>query len=152
MAKTTNEYTNPWTFNDKEFDTEDIKDFVGFVYIIECLIDGRKYIGRKYFHNVRKVKGKTRRVRSESDWKKYYGSSKELQDLVSKHGKENFRRIILSLHTTTGDCNYQEVKLQFQLNVLERDDYINDNINGKWHRKPSHILEGRLLNEHYKIT
>jgi ribosome maturation factor RimP len=149
---TTNEYDNPWIFNDKPFNSEDIKDFVGFVYIIECLLNDKKYIGRKYFYNVRKVKGKTRRVRSESDWKKYYGSSQELKKLVDDHGKENFRRIILSLHTTTGDCNYEETKVQFKLDVLERDDFLNDNINGKWHRKPQHIIDGRLINESYKVT
>lgn len=152
MTLKTNEvsdYDNPWTFNDKPFNSEDIKDFVGFVYMIECLSDGKKYIGRKYFYSVRKVAGKSRRVRKESDWKKYYGSSKELKELVKQQGEKNFRRIIISLHTTEGDCNYTEVKLQFKMDVLERDDYLNDNINGKWHRKASHIIEGRMINEHY---
>lgn len=146
------DYQNPWTFNDKAFTSEDIKTFVGFVYMIECLSDGKKYIGRKYFYSVRKVAGKSRRVRKESDWKKYYGSSKELKELVKQQGENNFKRTILSLHTTEGDCNYTEVKLQFNMNVLERDDYLNDNINGKWHRKPSHIIEGRLINEQYKLS
>lgn len=146
------EYDNPWIFNNKTFNSEDIKNFVGFVYVIECLLDGKKYIGRKYFFSIRKTKGKSRRVRKESDWKRYYGSNKELQQLVQKHGENNFKRIIISLHTTEGDCNYTEVKLQFKEDVLEREDYINDNINGKWFRKPPHIIEGRLINEHYSIA
>lgn len=146
------EYNNPWTFNNKPFNSEDIKDFVGFVYIIECLLDGKKYIGRKYFSSIRKTKGKTRRVRTESDWKSYYGSNKELKQLVKQQGEENFKRTIISLHTTEGDCNYTEVKLQFKQDVLERDDYINDNINGKWFRKPPHIVEGRIINEHCNIA
>ncbi len=28
------EYENPWTFNDKPFTSEDIKSYVGFVYLI----------------------------------------------------------------------------------------------------------------------
>lgn len=145
------DYENPWSFNDKPFTSDDIGKFVGFVYVIECLVNGKKYIGRKYFHTVRKVKGKTRRVRKESNWKTYYSSSEELKKLVESYGQDQFKRVILSLHTTQGDCNYEEVKLQFQHNVLENDDFLNDNINGKWHKKPSHIVEGRLLNESYRL-
>lgn len=145
------DYENPWSFNDKPFTSDDIGKFVGFVYVIECLVNGKKYIGRKYFHTVRKVKGKTRRVRKESNWKTYYSSSEELKKLVESYGQDQFKRVILSLHTTQGDCNYEEVKLQFQHNVLENDEFLNDNINGKWHTKPSHIVEGRLLNESYRL-
>ncbi len=42
-----------------------------------------------------------------------------------------------------------EVKLQFQFNVLESEDWLNDNINGKWHRKPEHILDGRVISEEW---
>lgn len=150
MTKT--EYDNPWTFNDEPFYSEDIGKFVGFVYIIESIDDGRRYVGRKYFHNLRKVKGKTKRQRSESDWKNYYGSSEELKKLVAEKGKERFKRTIYSLHTTKGDCNYQEVRIQFKLDVLENETFINDNINGKWFKKPLHIVEGRKLNECYSIT
>lgn len=138
-------YENPWIFDEVIFDSEDISNYVGFVYCIVNLIDGRKYIGRKYFHSIRKVKGKSRRQRKESDWKDYYGSSKELLTDVEKHGIINFKRIMLSLHTTRGDVNYEEVKQQFLNNVLESDKYYNDNINGKWMRKPQHIVEGRKI-------
>ena len=37
-----------------------------------------------------KPKGGKRRVTSESDWKKYYGSSPELKADISTYGKENF--------------------------------------------------------------
>jgi hypothetical protein len=145
------EYENPWLFNGKPFTTEDIGKSVGFVYLIESLIDGKLYIGRKYFHSIRKVKGKTRRQRKESDWKTYYGSSEELKTIILEHGKNNFKRVILSLHSTKGDVNYEEVKQQFLNNVLEDDRFLNENINGKWHRKPAHIVEGRILNEDYRL-
>jgi len=138
------DYDNPWLFNNEVFNDSDIGKFVGFVYLIVNNITSKKYIGRKYFHQVRKVKGKSRRQRSDSDWKKYYGSSKGLLDDVESLGKENFTRIILSLHTTRGDCNYEEVKQQFNQNVLEEEGWYNENINGKWHRKPTHIAEARL--------
>lgn len=146
------DYENPWEFNGKPFTSEDIDKFVGFVYCIECNKTNQLYIGRKYFHSIRKVRGKTRRQRKESDWKTYYGSSKELLTLVEEYGKLNFKRVILSLHTTRGDCNYEEVRQQFLYNVLEDDRFLNENINGKWHRKPLHIVEGRKLNERYIIT
>ena len=152
LTSKTTEYDNPWKFNNTPFTSEDIDNFVGFVYVIESLIDGKLYIGRKYFYSKRKAKGKTRRVKKESDWKTYYGSSEVVKKLVEEHGKENFKRVILSLHTTEGDCNYEEVRQQFLHNVLEDDRFLNENINGKWHRKPKHIIDGREINEHYSIT
>ena len=77
-TKQSDEYDNPWTFNDKPFTTEQIEKFVGFCYVIECAIDGRKYIGRKYFYSRRKTKGKSRRVKSESNWKSYFLSFEKL--------------------------------------------------------------------------
>ena len=145
------DYENPWTFNGKPFTSEDIGKYVGFVYVIIHKDSGRQYIGRKYFHTLRKTKGKAKRVRKESDWKKYYGSSGDLLSDVQALGKENFQRIILSLHTTKGDVNYEEVKQQFKYDVLEDTKYYNDNINGKWYRKADHIVEGRLYNEDFTL-
>jgi len=145
------DYDNPWTFNNKPFTSEDIRKYVGFVYVIIRKDSGRCYIGRKYFYSLRKTKGKTKRVRKESDWKTYYGSSKDLLEEVKEHGKNNFQRVILSLHTTKGDVNYEEVKQQFLNNVLEDTKYYNDNINGKWYRKAEHIVEGRSYNENFTL-
>ena len=144
-------YENPWSFNNKSFNTEDIKNYEGFVYVIVSQITFRCYIGRKYFFSMRKAKGATRRSKKESDWKVYYGSNKTLQNDVKDQGKENYKRVILSLHTTKGDVNYEEVKQQFLQNVLEDDKYYNDNINGKWYRKADHIVKGRLLNEDFRF-
>jgi len=148
----TDDYDNPWTFSGQPFNSEDIEKYVGFVYLIIELDTQKKYLGRKYFHKLRKTKGKTKRVRSESDWKKYYGSSKELLQEIQIHGIDNYKRIILSLHTTKGDVNYEEVKQQFKRDVLERDDYYNDNINGKWYKKPLHISESRIYSRHDNIV
>jgi len=144
-------YENPWLFNNKAFNTEDIKNYEGFVYVIVSQITFRLYIGRKYFFSMRKAKGATRRSKKESDWKVYYGSNKTLQNDVKDQGKENYKRVILSLHTTKGDVNYEEVKQQFLQNVLEDDKYYNDNINGKWYRKADHIVKGRMINEHFRF-
>jgi hypothetical protein len=140
-------YPNPWRFDGTVFDSEDIGKFVGFVYMIVSKVDGKKYIGKKYFYSIRKVKGKTRRQRTESDWKKYYGSSENLLTEIEKYSIINFDRVIISLHTTRGDCNYEEVKQQFIYNVLEEDGWFNENISGKYHRKPNHIIEGRRVSK-----
>ena len=131
-----------WRFNGKVFTADQIGKFEGFVYSITNLITGKKYIGRKYFFSIRKTKGHKKRVRKESDWQTYYGSSKELAKHVVEHGAEKFRRDILSLHKTRGDTNYQEIRTQFVLNVLENDIYINDAI-GKRRRPSAHIKESR---------
>ena len=65
-------YENPWLYNDKVFESEDIKDYYGFCYLLTDLENGKQYIGRKYFYSIRKKKGIRKKVRSESDWKSYY--------------------------------------------------------------------------------
>ena len=132
-------------YNGKPFTSEDIGQHYGFVYCITNVLSGRRYIGRKYFYTIRKQAGKSRRVRKISDWKDYYGSSDELKEDIEKIGKNHFKRMIISLHKTKGDVNYNEVKEQFINNVLEDDTYYNSNINGKWHRPPDHIVEARKV-------
>ena len=136
-------YENAWTYQGTTFTSDDINDFFGYVYCITNLQTGRKYIGRKYFVQKRKPrsgKGK-RRVTSESDCKKYYGSSDELKGDLKKFGKGIFKREILSLHKTKGIVNFEETKQLFLNNVLTEalDDgtpaYYNSNILGRYMRK-----------------
>jgi len=94
------DYENPWIYNGKAFESSDIGDAFGFVYCISCNETQREYIGRKYFWQFRTPKGKKRKVKSESDWKKYYGSCPELKEEIIQLGKQNFSRTILSLHNT----------------------------------------------------
>ena len=134
-------YDNPWRYDGKIFDTINIGDNFGFVYLITNKSNGRSYIGRKYFWSFRTPPGKKRKVKQESDWKKYYGSCPELKEDVKKYGKEIFGREILSLHVTKGQCNYEETKQLFLNNVLIEalDDgspaYYNSNILGRYMRK-----------------
>ena len=112
------DYSNPWYYNGKPFESSDIQDYFGFVYLIQNSINGRKYIGRKYLWQFRTPKGKKRKVKSESDWKNYYGSCPELKEDIIKFGRENFSRTILSLHKTKGKTNYEETRQLFVNNVL----------------------------------
>lgn len=137
-------YENPWLFNDKPLELEDAEGYEGFVYLIRNKETDEKYIGRKYFHTIRKVKGKTRRVRKESDWKTYYSSHDDLKKDAKENGVDKYERIVLHICKTRGDVNYMEIKEQFNRNVLEDDTYLNDNINGKWYSKSQHIFEERI--------
>ena len=134
-------YENPWTFDNKPFDSNDIGDYFGFVYLITNKSNSRRYIGRKYFWSFRKPPGKKRKVKQESDWKKYYGSCPELKEDLKKYGKETFNREIISLHTTKGNCNFEETKQLFLNNVLSEaldngsPAFYNSNILGRYMRK-----------------
>jgi hypothetical protein len=134
-------YENPWRFNGEIFESSNIQDYFGFVYLISCSKTNRRYIGRKYFWSFRTPKGKSRKVKSESDWKKYYGSCPELKEDVNKYGKEFFNREIISLHKTKGKCNFEETRQLFINNVLiEALDsgepaYYNSNILSRYFRK-----------------
>ena len=135
------DYENPWHYKGTTFTSDDIGDFFGYVYRITNIESGRQYIGRKYFYQKRKPKGGKRRITSESDWKRYYGSSDELKRDVKEYGKETFKREIISLHETLGKVNYEETKQLFLHNVLMEalDDgtpmYYNSNILGRYMRK-----------------
>ena len=133
-------YDNPWTYMGSPFSGSNVGDYFGFVYLITNLTNQRLYIGRKYFWSFRTPKGKKRKVKQESDWKKYYGSCPELKEDVDKLGKEFFKREILSLHSTKGKVNFEETRQLFLNNVLtESQDgtpkYYNSNILSRYFRK-----------------
>ena len=128
-----------WIYNDNIFE-EAPEEYQGFVYMIIENDTGKKYIGKKFFWKPKTLpitKSRKRRVRTrvESDWKTYYGSSKEVQLLVENKGEENFKRIIMKLCKTKGECSYYEAKLQFENDVLLSDEFYNEFIGCKIHSK-----------------
>ena len=135
------DYENPWMYNESVFTSDDIGDNYGFVYLITNLTNQRQYIGRKYFWSFRKPKGKSRKVKSESDWKKYYGSCPELKEDIERFGRQNFSRTILSLHQTAGKTNFEETRQLFVNGVLTESldtggpAYYNSNILSRYFRK-----------------
>ena len=138
-------YENPWTYQGSTFTSNDIDNFFGFVYCITNVQDGREYIGRKYFWKFRTPRGKKRKVKSESDWKKYYGSCPELKEEIQQLGRQNFSRAILSLHKTAGKTNFEETRQLFVNGVLTEslDDgtpkYYNSNILSRYFRKDYYV-------------
>lgn len=133
--------TTVWTMNGKPYELgeQTHKDVYGFVYLITCLKTNKQYIGKKLFWSAKTktVKGKKKRSKVESDWKTYFGSNKVLLEEVKQNGEENYKREILHLCKTKGECNYLEAYEQFTRKVLIGEQYYNEWIMVKVHR--SHI-------------
>ena len=130
---------------------EDMPDNVyGFIYEI-TFIDGMIYIGKKNLYSIRTLpalkSGKVREgaerihrntgkgfrkafdvVKIESNWKVYCGSHAECKIRIPK------QREILQYAFNKLELTYLEAKYLFINEVLERDDYINDNILGSFYR------------------
>lgn len=114
-----------WLYEDKEF--IDVEDYYGFIYLIENLVNGKKYIGRKFLTKAgyKTVKGKRKKIRVESDWRDYYGSSNSLKEDIDLYGKDSFRRTILRLCKSRGECNYFETKYIFDNDAILDPKYYN---------------------------
>lgn len=136
---------------------ESLEGHAGFVYRITCIANGKFYIGKKLFTSSRRrklakrkdgkvVKGAKKKVvrdRVDSDWKDYFGSSKELLADLEKYGKAFFRREILQLAPSKGVLSYFELKWQMQEDALFRSDAYNAIINVRLGRNvfPKSMLE-----------
>jgi len=128
-----------WYYNNEPYDSTP-EDFQGFVYVITELDTNKKYIGKKNFWKpkilpVTKTRKRRVRTRVESDWREYYGSSKEVMSLVESKGNNNYKREILRLCKTKGEMSYFEAKLQFENDVLLSDEYYNEFIGCKIHSR-----------------
>ena len=74
-------------------------------------------------------------VTKESDWQTYYGSHKFIKEEVKKGNQSNFKREILQLASSKKELTYLENKYLFSNAVLETEDYLNDNIEGRYFKK-----------------
>jgi len=137
-----------WIYKGKEFDEFCIPEGgIGFIYIMTAIIDGKSvaYIGKKnFFANIKKPMGKkalamstdkrlkkyTRELRP--DFMRYYSSNKTLKD-AHKAGV-TIKREILMICYSAMELTYQEVKHQFKYEVLEKEEYLNANILGRFFR------------------
>ena len=149
-----------WTYNGQIItEIDDMPEGTyGFIYKVIHTPSLKKYIGKKvlYFERNKRVgkralealreerakkgiKGRVplkQKVITESDWKDYYGSHLEIKRLLEKDGPMAFQKQILSYVKSKKELTYYECKELFINEVLERDNqYINDNILGKFFRK-----------------
>ena len=113
----------------------------GFVYEVTHNPTGKKYIGKKQLmmnRTLPPLKGqkRKRKVVKEGDWKTYYGSQSEIKSLIKEGSVLDFSRIILNFVPSKKLLTYYETKYLFERGVLEKpDEYLNDNILGKFYRK-----------------
>lgn len=137
-----------WSYQGKEFDEFCIPErAVGFIYIMSAIIDGKSvaYIGKKnFFANIKKPLGKKalamstdkrlKKYRRElkPDFMKYYSSNKILKD-AHKAGVM-IKREILRICYSQMELTYQEVKHQFKYEVLEKEEFLNGNILGRFYK------------------
>ena len=127
------------------------EDNFGFVYKITNLTDGKFYIGKKVFWNNKKHKltkkqlaeqtGPGRKptfevIKTESDWKTYWGSNKQLLADIKILGEDHFECLILQVCKTKKQLTYYEMHYQckFECLVSPLMSY-NDNILGKFFTK-----------------
>jgi len=112
----------------------------GFIYEVIHNPTGRRYLGKKvlqFNRTLPPLKGmkRKRKVVKESDWKTYYGSHVEIKGLIKEGKQEEFSREILQYVPTKKLLTYFECKYLFIKEVLEHNEYINDNILAKFYRK-----------------
>jgi len=135
---TQSSYDNPWIhlLEGWALESEHVQNYYGMVYLLINKETKRKYIGKKFFWSkvTRSVKGKKKKVLVESDWKKYYGSNKELKEELA-NGAE-FERYVVHLCKSKTECAYWEMDYQIRCEALLTEEYYNQfiggKINGKW--------------------
>ena len=137
-----------WIYQGKSFEELDIPTgAVGFIYIMTAIIDGKSvaYIGKKnFFANIKRPLGKKALAMStdkrlkkykrelKPDFMKYYSSNKILKD-AHKEGVV-IKREILRICYSQMELTYQETKHQFVYEVLEKEEYLNGNILGRFYK------------------
>ena len=142
-----------WLYNEQVISSiEDMpQGTFGFIYITTHNPSGISYIGKKsLYHNVKRKltkkelaehtgrgrKPTTEVVQKESDWKTYYGSTKQIVELIKDGKQEEFTREILQLVPNKKLLTYYECKYLFINEVLEYPDkWYNDNLLGKFFTK-----------------
>lgn len=127
-----------WTYMNEAYSSApERKELYGFVYLITNLLDGRQYVGKKFFWAMksRQVKGKKKRYLAESDWREYWGSNDELKRDIDVAGEHNFSREILHLCSSKSECAYLEAKEQINRGVLLDKNYYNSWISLKVTKK-----------------
>lgn len=137
-----------WIYKATEFTDAMIPEgAVGFVYEMEAIIDGKsvRYVGKKNFFSVRKKRFGKKALAEMTDkrtkkytmitkpsYQNYYSSNKVLQD-AHKAGIP-IKRYMVKICFSKTELTYEETKYQFKREVLEKEEYLNGNILGKFYK------------------
>lgn len=93
-------------------------DFFGFIYEIEEISTGKKYIGKKFFRHKRRKTKKDKSKFKDSGWREYTSSCLPLQEAIEQQGKEKFTFRILQLCSGKAQLTYEEYEMQIIRDVL----------------------------------
>ena len=137
-----------WLYKGEVFNDSKIPEgAVGFIYEVEAIIDGKavRYIGKKNFYSTTKKKFGKRAVANMEDkrakkytiqvkpnYQNYYSSNKVLQD-AHKNGIP-IKRFMVKICFSKTELTYHETKYQFVREVLEKEEYLNANILGRFYK------------------
>lgn len=114
----------------------------GFIYQL-TYEDGKQYIGKKNFYTIQKLPalksgevrpGATRTYKNGSGTRKYYDllpKETKWKDYEGSHEKPKSPLVskeIIAFAETKRELTYLEVKALFHFDVLEDDNYLNQNI------------------------
>lgn len=145
-----------WKYNGKE--VKSIKDMPegvhGIIYQLE-FSNGKRYIGRKNIYSVRKrnfgkkelekIKDKRKKtyemVKKESNWKTYASSNKAIKELLESGDIELKSKEILHYTFNEKHTTYLETQALFCYGAIESEEFLNDNILGKFYRRDLNIHE-----------
>jgi hypothetical protein len=137
-----------WLYKAQVFTDDMIPDgAVGFVYEMEAIVDGKsvRYVGKKNFFSTRKKRfgkkalaamtdkrAKKYELVTKANYQNYYSSNKVLQD-AHKAGIP-IKRYMMRICFSKMELTYYETKYQFTREVLEKEEYLNGNILGKFYK------------------
>ena len=137
-----------WVYQNKVFTESDVPEgAIGFVYHMSVILNGNSYayIGKKnFFTSIKKPMGKKalaqttdKRLKKytrviKPNFMAYHSSNQQLKE-AHKAGCKIKREILMICYSAT-ELTYQEVKHQFKYEVLEKEEFLNGNILGKFYK------------------
>ena len=92
-------------------------EYYGFIYLTTNKINGKKYIGQRYYDK-------------KGQWKLYLGSGKILKDAIKKYGRDNFVVEVLENCKTKESLNEKEKYWIKKYNAIFDDSFYNIALGG----------------------
>ena len=137
-----------WLYKGEVFTDSKIPEgAIGFIYEMEAIIDGKavRYIGKKNFYSTTKKKlgvkalanmedkrARKYTIQVKTNYQNYFSSNKVLQD-AQKNGVP-IKRFMVRICFSKTELTYHETKYQFVREVLEKEEYLNANILGRFYK------------------